>query len=319
MMLKLLKLLPRLHGFDVVQLINPVFLPLKAERHFWIYKYLRKHNKKVVLGAMGDDYYYCYVNRMQKPMRYSDYNIGQEERVTDYAQWTYRDKVGTKKKDLCRMIAADCDAIVAGAYEYWLPYSRTEDKDSHDRPLGEKLHYIPFPIGLAGDRQEAVTVEFPLKVFLGISRGRLEFKGTDIMLDVARRLEKEYPERIRLIVAEGVPYKEYEKMLYGCDVMLDQVYSYGPGMNALLAMSRGMIVVTGGEQEHYELLGENDCQPIVNVTPSYDDVYEKLKWLINLPAEKIADIKKDSREYVVRNHDCQKVAEQYARLYSSLT
>ena len=46
-MLQLCRLLPRLRGFDIVQLINPMFLELKAGLLFRVYDYLRKHNGKV--------------------------------------------------------------------------------------------------------------------------------------------------------------------------------------------------------------------------------------------------------------------------------
>lgn len=45
LMLKLWSLLPKMQGYDVVQLINPMFFELKAERLFWFYKWLRRHNK----------------------------------------------------------------------------------------------------------------------------------------------------------------------------------------------------------------------------------------------------------------------------------
>ena len=44
---KLIRLLPRMRGYDIVQLINPMFVDLKGERVFPLYNYLRKHNKKV--------------------------------------------------------------------------------------------------------------------------------------------------------------------------------------------------------------------------------------------------------------------------------
>ena len=40
---KLATLLPSFRGYDVVQLINPMFLELKAERILPIYRYLRRH------------------------------------------------------------------------------------------------------------------------------------------------------------------------------------------------------------------------------------------------------------------------------------
>jgi len=36
----------RFKGYDVVQLINPVFLPLRAERIYPYYRFLRRHNRR---------------------------------------------------------------------------------------------------------------------------------------------------------------------------------------------------------------------------------------------------------------------------------
>ena len=46
---RLIKALPSMRGYDVVQLINPMFLELKAERIQHIYRYLRQLNGKLVL------------------------------------------------------------------------------------------------------------------------------------------------------------------------------------------------------------------------------------------------------------------------------
>ena len=47
--------LPKLRGYDIVQIINPMFVELKAERIFPIYDFLRRHNRKMVLGGFGMD------------------------------------------------------------------------------------------------------------------------------------------------------------------------------------------------------------------------------------------------------------------------
>ncbi len=51
-------LLPKLKGYDIVQIVNPCFLHLKPEKSLPIYRFLRKHNKKIFLGAFGTDHYY---------------------------------------------------------------------------------------------------------------------------------------------------------------------------------------------------------------------------------------------------------------------
>ena len=43
----LLKALPQLKGYDVVQLVNPYFLELKPELLQYVFQYLKKNNKKI--------------------------------------------------------------------------------------------------------------------------------------------------------------------------------------------------------------------------------------------------------------------------------
>ena len=69
LLLKIYSLLPKLRGYDVVQLINPMFVELKAERIFPIYKFLRKHNKKVFLCAFGMDWYWVNTCLNDIPMK----------------------------------------------------------------------------------------------------------------------------------------------------------------------------------------------------------------------------------------------------------
>ena len=49
---KLWRTFRKFRNYDVVQIINPVFLPLKAERIYPFYRYLRRHNKKVFMGLL---------------------------------------------------------------------------------------------------------------------------------------------------------------------------------------------------------------------------------------------------------------------------
>ena len=102
------------------------------------------------------------------------------------------------------------------------------------------------------------------------------------------------------------------------DVILDQLYSYTPAMNALLAMAKGLIVVGGGEEENYEILNETELRPIINVLPDEEDCFQKMEQLVLHP-ERIATLKRQSQEYVNRHHDYLKVARQYEQLYNGLT
>ena len=75
---KLLTNLHKMRGFDIVELSNPIFLQLKPWRIRPIFDYLKKHNGKIVLSALGTDYVYYHACFDGKTYRYSDYMIGNE-------------------------------------------------------------------------------------------------------------------------------------------------------------------------------------------------------------------------------------------------
>lgn len=302
------RLLPKLCGYDVVQIINPIFMELRAERLFAVYRYLRKHNKSMVLGAFGMDWYWVSTCVNEKPLRYSDFNIGSNLRTDESALRERHDWLGTSKERLNKEIAIDCDAIVSGLYEYDVCYRRH---------FPAKTHYIPFPIQMPDNYATERCKRSKVVVFIGISRNRSQYKGTDIMLQAAKDLQHKYAHRMKLIVAEGLPFSQYEQMLTGSDAILDQLYSYTPSMNPLMAMSKGIICIGGGEPENYAILDEHELLPIINVKPSYDSVYIQLEQLILHP-ERIAMLKQQSVEYVRRHHEYVKVAHQYDLLYRSL-
>ena len=306
---RLLRALPKMRGFDIVQLINPVFLELSPWPHRFIFDYLRRHNKVVVLGAFGMDYYWVKVNRDLRPMRYSDFNIGDKIRTDKVAQADVDIWIGTEAERLCRYLAEKADAIVAGLYEYWITYTLAESG-----ALRNKTSFIPFPVP---ENKPSHSRGECIRIFIGISKGRSQYKGTDIMLSAARRLQQTYPDRVELLVAEGVPFAMYQSMMDGSDAILDQLYSYTPAMNALLAMSKGIICVGGGEPEHYELLEELDLRPIVNVLPNEESVYKELETLVLHP-ERISELKRQSVEYVRKHHSVERVAKEYEKLYRTL-
>ena len=309
---KVLKLLPKLRGYDVVQFINPInFIGLKAERCMHVYDYLRRHNKRVFLGAYGDDYYFVYNSVVRRALRYSDYYTPTREVEHE---WNIRQKhewLQTSKKEVSIHVAQTCDGIISALYEYDVAY----------RPyFPDKTTFIPLPIEIDEhdtiECGKAVGSQEKIRFFIGIQRTRTELKGTDIMLRALKRIVADYPDRAEMIKAESVPFAQYKEMLRSSDVLLDQIYSYTPAMNALQAMSMGLVVVSGGEEENYEILGEKELRPIINVQPEEEDVYRQLEQLI-LHSERIPQLKRDSIEYVRRHHDSIKVARQYLKAWTT--
>ena len=321
-MMKLYTIVHKLRGYDIVQLINPMFLELKAECIFPIYQYLRKHNKKVILGGFGMDYYWVSVCCKDKPLRYSDFNIGDKLRTNTDALKERKDWLGTEKGRLNQMIAEDCDGIITGLYEYWTCYQPS---------FPQKTTFIPFPIKpqlitsrngnsyIHVENHQVIPLDIPRKVklFIGINKSRSEYKGTDIMLKAAQAIAEKYPDKTELRIAENIPFAEYVKMMNGSDAILDQLYSYTPSMNPLEAMARGIICIGGGEPENYEIIHEDKLRPIINVLPNYESVYQELEHLVLHP-ELVPLLKQQSIEYISKHHDYIKVAKRYEAFYQKL-
>ena len=312
---RLSKALPRMKGFDIVQIINPMFLELKAERLIPIYKYLRKYNRRIVLCAMGMDYYWVNTCITAKPLRYSDFNIGDKLRTNADALAERATWIGTAKERLNKLVAHDSDHIVTGLYEYHVCY----------KPVFEgKTTFIPLPIDIEEQSGDVIQqtekhrkADGKIRIFIGVNVTRDEYKGTDIMLRAAQDVAKRHPDTVELMVARSVPFSQYSQMMSSADVILDQLYSYTPAMNALLAMSKGIVCVGGGEPESYDILNEHSLRPIINVQPTYDSVYDALDSLVQHP-ERLPELKRQSVEYVQRHHDHLKVARQYEQVYRQL-
>lgn len=300
---------PRLRDYDVVQLINPVFLPLRAERIFPYYQQLRQQNGKVFLGAFGIDKPWVEEGLKPDTFRYSDFYLYGRRRQNAENDEMVRDWLHGPKGTLNELVAEDCDGIIAGLYEYWR---------CHRTRYAVKTTFIPFPIN-----HDEVTLRQPhpddpaMRFFIGIQRSRNAYKGTDIMLRALENLQRRWGGRMQIVKAESVPFARYRHMMDTSDVLLDQLYSYTPAMNGLLAMAKGLVLVGGGEEEHYQLMGEDVLRPIINVQPTQESVEQEIERRLLLHPDDLKQLQEDSRAYTLRHHHHVRVAEQYVRFWSS--
>lgn len=310
---KLLCLMPRLRGFDVVQLINPVFLDVKPRWNRWLFDYLKRHNRQVSVGCFGDDYYV--ISRMQddRYLAYTDFYA--KGKIIDHAVNRQRKATWLQgaKADLTRYVMAHADHLMACLYEYYKVY------DTPDfRPL---LHYLPLPISAPASSPFAVQREGdlfaqdpdkPVRILLATQRQRGQMKGTDQIEPLLLRLAAEYPDQITLRKIESVSFVQYCQEVEAADVIVDQFYSYTPAMGALEAMRRGKVVISGGELCDF---GTFTMQaPCINLRPFEDEAnYHMLEETL-LDRQKIARLSRDSQAYVRKYHDADVVAQRFVEI-----
>jgi len=299
---KLVSQLPRMRGYDVVQIINPLFLELKAEHIAPIYRYLRRRNGKMFLAAYGMDWYYIKTCLESDIFRYSELKVDGRFRDISDNRSAVQDWINGAKGPLNRMIADDCDGIACGLWEYY---------ESYCRLFPDKTRYIPFPIKAELPAERYVEgIDDRVRIFIGIQKSRSEFKGTDIILKVLDRLQNAYPDKCTVVKVHNVPFAEYRKLMRSCDILVDQLYSPSPNMNSLLAMSQGLAVAGGGEEEPYILMGEEKLRPVINLPCHEKDIYSSLEKII-LDHTDLQKRKKQGIEFVNKYHLPEKVAAQY--------
>ena len=301
------KNLNKLKGFDVVQIINPCFTRIHRI-NIHLYRYLRRHNKKVFLGAFGDDYFYVKMCLENRKLRYSEFFIkGIPHDMKSNEDLKYAWLNSYRRKDNIE-IANSCDGIIACLYEYYVAY---EDE------YKAKLTYIPLPMNLEEIEGNEIT-ETPstIKFFIGINKDRQETKGSDLLFEALRNVTSKYPDQTEIIKVESVPYSEYVKLLNDSHVVLDQAYSYSPAMNGLLALAKGKILVSGGESEMYRLLGETQNQPIINIEPTVASISSLLEAII-VNKNEIPSRSASGRKLVEDHFSHIKVAQQYLDFWSN--
>lgn len=291
-------------GYDVVQIINPCFTTQNIRINIELYRFLKRHNNKVFLGAFGDDYFWLKACLNYK-FRYSEFNVEDKPIINNYNRKVKEEWSAASRKNANIEMAETSDGIISCLYEYY---------QSYEEEYSNKLTYIPLPVNIQKITPKELSVGDKINFFIGINKARNEFKGTDLLYETLLTLQQAYPNDVNVIKAESIPYDEYQKLIADADVVLDQIYS-SPAMNGLLTMTLGKILVSGGGDDMYKIKGEDQNMPIVCVKPLQEDIYQKLEYLV-LNRDQLNDMGKNSRSFVEKYHDHFLVAQQYLNFWN---
>lgn len=98
------------------------------------------------------------------------------------------------------------------------------------------------------------------------------------------------------------------------DIVVDQCKSYDYGMNTLLAMEKGKIVLSGSEETAMDYLGFQNV-PVINIQPNEEHIYCELEKIINLMLAEINNLKQEGKRFVKENHDLIMIASKFVFAY----
>ncbi|MBB4803015.1 glycosyltransferase involved in cell wall biosynthesis [Flavobacterium nitrogenifigens] len=289
--------------FDIVQLINENSFYCTPYFEEKIISYLLKNNQKLFLLSCGYDYLnvkYCFENLDFKSVipLYLDKKIDSK---------SFGNVLKFRKRGFFKLhqfIYQNCRGIIASDLDYDLPLRGNEKYlGLIPNPINtEKLPFLPTPI------------KDKIVIFHGINNDNYLKKGNDYFEKALQIIEQKYASRIEIITVRSVPYAEYINLYNSCHILLDQIYAYDQGYNALEAMAKGKVVFTGAETEfiQYYNLAEKVC---INAIPDVDYLVKELSFLIENP-EEISLIAKRARAFIEEHHNHIKIAQNYIQKWT---
>lgn len=296
--------LHQLKNFDVVQLINESAIQSQPKFEQFLLKKILLNNMKCFLLCCGPDYNIVQ-HLLSKKERYSIMNPYFEDEKTKKEFRFILDFASKKHKKLHKFIYKNIRGVIASDIDYHIPMI--------DNPM--YLGLIPNPINTEKITYIKPVLNEKINIFLGINRSTYYTKGISFFEEALKIISDKYGNLVKITISENVPYHEYIEKYNACHILLDQVYGYDQGYNALEAMAKGKVVFTGAEKEFYEYYNLDE-KLAVNALPSVEYLVEELSILIENPNE-IKEIGVRARQFVEKNHHYISIAENYLQIWNS--
>ena len=299
------KLKHRLKDYDIVQLINETPFAATPDVEKKLLEYVFANNKNVFLLSCGTDYV-SVKYAFDKKFRYSILTPYFEGRGTRKEFWHALKYLSKPYVDLHEFVYRNIKGVIASDFDYHLPLLDNE----------KYIGLAPNPIDLEKLTYSEPKVDGKIIIFHGINLNNYYKKGNDIFEEALEILKQTHSDKIEIFTVKNLPYSEYIQALESSHILLDQVYAYDQGFNALEAMAKGKVVFTGAEKEWLEYHNLKEDSIAINALPDANSIAGKLKWLVDNP-EKIIEISKNARKYVEENHDSLIAAKNYLEKWQS--
>lgn len=295
-------LLPKLQSFDVVQLINSDAISTYPLLEIKIFKKLFSQNKTAFLLICGEETPIVDVllkNNLKSSVLTPWFENPNLKPLYDF---TFK-YISKNHRKLYGFVSQNCKAILTSDLDYKIPMEQTQfDCFFIPNPINvDKIAFIDNPI------VDKINIFHGINHLSAIKKGNIYFEKALIVL------KEKYKDRIEILVSRSLPYQEYINLYNKAHILLDQVYGYDQGYNALEAMAKGKVVFTGAETEfeNYYNLQEKVA---INALPDVDYLVKELSFLIENPSE-ITKIGKNARLFIEQEHHYIAIAEKYLNVW----
>ena len=288
----------KLKGFDVVQLINESPFGASVKDEIKMISFLKQNNKKLFLLSCGTDYL-SVKHQLSNTNPYSIISPYKDGSIAKIAFKNILKYTTPPFKKLHQYVFKNIDGVIASDYDYHMPLA------DNSKYLG----LIPNPINTSKLSVFELDTKGPIVIFMGINRTNYHSKGISYFEKAIAIIQQKFPKQVHIEIVENLPYAQYIEKYNNAHIILDQVFAYDQGYNALEAMAKAKVVFTGAESgfmEHYKL----DSPVAINALPDVDSLVLALEDLIKNP-EKIKEIGMAAQNFVTQHHNYKKVAQLY--------
>ena len=301
---KFKKALNNLHSFDVVQLINEDALSIHPKLQIPLLKTLFKQNKNTFLLSCGDDY--VNINHYLKGKESYSILSPYLKNKSLKKQFAYCLKYVTPAyKKLHDFIYENSFGVIASDMDYHIPLK------THKAYLG----LIPNPINTNKIVFSPLHLKDKIYIFHGVNTMSKNKKGSQFFIDALEIIQEKYADKVEIQTTCNLPYNEYIDVYNQAHVVLDQVYSFDQGYNALEAMAKGKVVFTGAEKEWLDYYHIEENSIAINALPDVQQIVKKLEWLIENP-NKIIEISNNARAFIEKEHNYITIASRYLSVWN---
>ena len=297
------KLINKFYGFDVVQLINENSFKTSPLLEIKLLEKIFKNNKNVFLLSCGVDSV-SVEYAMSKKFKYSILtplfeHKSIEKKYKSILKYTRKNYLA-----LGKFIHENVKGIISSDLDYHIPYSNKK----------KYLGMIANPINTQKIKYYGINKFKKISILHAINSSNKIKKGNKFFKEALEIIEKKFKSKISIITTYDLPYNEHLENLKKCDILLDMVYAYDQGYNALEAMAMGKIVFTGAEEDWLNLYNIKANTVVINAVPSTEKIVIKLAWLIQNP-KMLKTISINARKFIEKNHDFEKIATKYIKTW----
>lgn len=291
--LKPLLNIKKLDGYDVVQFATPLLFNSFLNCFFYLFINRINGNNSYLCGISSNDPYYLEATKQMDYSPYLDFDDNVKERY--YPNFSKLDIISHQK------IINLVKCVIPSCYDYQLGYKLFGYTKLHD--------IIPFPFDVQNFSFVGNSISNnKIKIFHGISRAKN--KGSKYIIDALTDIQKMYPNDVAVHIVERVPYFDYINLMNSSNIIMDQCLSYSYGMNALIGLSKGKIVLSGAEEIAIKALNLKSECPVINIKPDKNQIILELQKIISHRKEFI-EMGEISRKFVEENHAAPIIAQRY--------